>query len=303
MSAILELYRPLTQAPEVSPMAVYLSGLAPTGRRSTLCHLNKVARILGYNEAQEVQWHTIQFHDIQKVVSTMRTEGLSPLTMRCVLGAIRGVLWVCYKENLLTREEYDRLEVKIPRGKRLVRGRHIPEEERLALLAACDRGTLLRRARDRALLLLLSETGIRREELCALTMENIEDNALTFIGKGNKQRWIPLNSVARDAMAAWLALRGNIPGAILLAIDRWDNVSEGNLDGSAVAKIINRLVKDAGTPPLTPHDFRRTFRDRLETAGIAPTTGMQVMGHSDRRTYDSYSRQPLEDMRLAVERI
>lgn len=302
MSAILELKRSLIPPP-VDPVEVYLSGLAVSGKRSMRSHLMKIAGILGYSITEEVQWHKLTYAQTMAVREALIAEGLAPTSIRTILAALKGVLWACYKQGMMSREQYDRILVKAPRGERLKRGRDVPAEERQAMLAACNNGQPHRRARDRALFLILSETGMRRDELCGLTLESIQDGCFVLTGKGNKEREIPIKDTVLAAIEEWLEVRGREPGYLICEVDRWDNIVPCRLTGSAIAGVISRLASEAGIAPVSPHDLRRTMVGRMKAAGVDDRTGAMLLGHSKLDTYNQYDRRPLKDMREAIERI
>ena len=111
--------------------------------------------------------------------------------------------------------------------------------------------------RDRAILALLFERALRRAEVVSLDVEHVdlEAGTLSIIGKGNTEREaLTLATVTREALAAWLAVRGNQPGPLFTNCDRAKKGS-GRLDGCSVYRLVRRLGERTGQKA-RPHGLR-----------------------------------------------
>jgi integrase/recombinase XerC len=118
--------------------------------------------------------------------------------------------------------------------------------------------------RDRALVVLLHDLGLRRAESVNLAMEHVEHeagvpSAVWVLGKGRRDRQrLTLAAPTARALAAWLAVRGPAEGPVF---HRLDNASQGDasapLTGEAVRLIVGRLGREAGLEgPVRPHGLR-----------------------------------------------
>ncbi len=164
---------------------------------------------------------------------------------------------------------------------------YLEDDEVLTLLRAIDPIT---GRRDRALLLLLYNTGARVQELVDLDVADFRSDPvplLTLQGKGRKQRTCPLWPRTVDAINAWLQGRNINRGPIFL------NAHGRRLSRSGVAHILRTLAKRAGLCPrharhVTPHVIRHTTAMHLLQSGADITTIAAWLGHSEITTTHAY---------------
>jgi site-specific recombinase XerD len=205
------------------------------------------------------------------------------------------------------------LVAKAPRGSRAVgieAGRYIPVPEFHKLMEECLQDDSKAGARDRAMIALAWQLGPRVHEIAGLTMKDItlaEGTApgyfVRIIGKGNKQRPVTPKLVGNAAryLKDWLAVRGETPGALFCFISYLGNLRR--LDQNLTPKTLHSILKDrvaqAGLPPTTWHDFRRTIlSDVIARSGL--TTAQHLAGHSSSATTARYDRLWRENVQEAI---
>jgi len=177
----------------------------------------------------------------------------------------RGIAREARNANAMSDEEYRCIcEVKADKGERLARGRAVPAGELVALVWACARDRGPAGVRDAAMLAALYTGGLRRAELAALALDDYTPAPPTLRvlhGKNDKQRVVPIPASAAAALDRWIALRGQEPGALFVPIDqagRIADVGDGTgMSAHAIYKMLTKRARQAGVPPLTPHDMRR----------------------------------------------
>jgi integrase/recombinase XerD len=146
--------------------------------------------------------------------------------------------------------------------------------------------------RERALFLLLYNTGARVHEIVALNVGDLRRAAVPFVaitGKGRKQRTCPLWARTVAAIDAWLAERGGASGDAPLFV----NARGGRLSRSGIAYILRRLAECAALEPhhaprLSPHVIRHTTAMHLLQAGVDITTVAAWLGHAHLNTTHGY---------------
>ncbi|MGQ9677415.1 MAG: tyrosine-type recombinase/integrase [Chloroflexota bacterium] len=166
------------------------------------------------------------------------------------------------------------------------------------LLAACERQTP-RGARDYAIVLSLLDSGLRAAEFTSLKIGDLDmrSGLVTVIGKGRKQRQVRLGAKARAAIIRMLGYRGEVARTDpLWTAYSWDDVATGPLSQHGLRSVLQRLGKNAGVMPCSPHRFRRTFalwclRDGMDIYDLA-----HLMGHSSLAVLQRYLALGGEDV-------
>lgn len=144
--------------------------------------------------------------------------------------------------------------------------------------------------RDRALLLILYNTGARVQEIVDIDLGHLRLDPVPIVvlkGKGGKQRTCPLWPRTVDAIQAWLTERGTVGEALFL------NAQGRRLSRSGIAHIIQRLVARACLYPrhavrVSPHVIRHTTAMHLLQSGVDITTIAAWLGHSQLNTTHGY---------------
>jgi site-specific recombinase XerD len=160
-----------------------------------------------------------------------------------------------------------------------------------AMLAAAARHDGPTAARDRAVLALLADLGLRVGEVVALDNADIGTErghrTVRFTGKGGKPRRRALTPSAVHALDEYLKVRGDDDGPLFVT------ASGGRVDRHAVFRLVRRLARDAGVPAwerLSPHSLRHAFATTARDEGVPLEDVQDAMGHADPRTTRRYDR-------------
>ncbi len=133
------------------------------------------------------------------------------------LAALRGALKAAWRMGVMETDDYMRaVDLRPITGSRLPAGRDVAQSELGALLAQCRADDSPAGVRDAAVIGLAYLSGTRRAELVALHLDDVDTDpaAIRVVGKGGKQRLVPLAPTAAPFFAAWLELRGTSPGPL-----------------------------------------------------------------------------------------
>jgi len=169
-------------------------------------------------------------------------------------------------------------------------------EQLLAAPQATDRFYL----RDRALLETLYATGSRASEVVGLRLEDVYlDSAfLKCLGKGNKQRVVPLGRPAVEALKAYLGEQR--PELTKAADAPWVFVSRGGraLTREMLWVIVKKYVRRAGlNARVSPHTLRHSFATHLLSGGADLRTVQELLGHANIRTTQMYTHVDRDRLR------
>ena len=180
----------------------------------------------------------------------------------------------------------------------------LPEADVAALLDA-PAGTTPLLLRDHAFLELLYSSGLRVSELTGLDLDDLDlaEGLVRVLGKGRKERVVPVGGPARQALRRWIAegrpaLLGG-PGAGSARGALFVNYRGGRLTARSVARRLDRWVTAAGLPRhVHPHVLRHCFATHLLTNGADLRGIQELLGHASLSTTQRYTH--LDWKRLAA---
>lgn len=225
--------------------------------------------------------------DIQAFLAVLYEQKRSSRTAARYLSALRGFYKWAKREGVVSVNPT--LNVMRPR-----QGVSLPkilsEEEVEQLLAAPEVSTPLG-LRDRAMLEVLYAAGLRVSELVALTLPQVSFNQglVRLVGKGNKERLVPLGEAALD----WL--RRYLTDARPLLLNGASEVLFPSQRGQMMTRQtfwhrIKAAAKQAGiSKPLSPHTLRHAFASHLLNHGADLRVVQLLLGHSDLSTTQIYT--------------
>ena len=169
-------------------------------------------------------------------------------------------------------------------------------EDLKALIGTCKAGTAID-DRDRAIFLVLLDTGVRAQELCNTNLQDTDLNAGSAMirhGKGGKSRTVFLGRKTRRALRSYLRQRRDRSPALYVSARR-DRLTYNGLrlmldDRAHLAKLERKP---------TLHDFRRAFALNMLRNGVDIFALQRLMGHSDLQVMRRYLAQNIEDTQMA----
>ncbi len=238
--------------------------------------------------------------DIRAWLAGRAEAGLSPRTQARGLIALRGLFRYLLAEEVIARDPTARID--LPRS-----GRPLPVtltmDEVEALLAAPD-PTTAKGLRDRAMIEVLYATGLRVSELVGLTLGqlHLEAGFVRVIGKGDKERLVPLGDVARAWLERYLLevretltrgdLRRKADEAVFLS-----RLGRG-MTRQGFFKLLRGYAEVAGIDKkVSPHKLRHAFATHLLERGADLRSLQLMLGHADISTTEIYTH--LSRARLA----
>lgn len=169
-------------------------------------------------------------------------------------------------------------------------------DEVFALLAA-SHGEDEASQRDEAVLELLYSSGLRVSELVGLNVSDLDlkDETVRVLGKGGKERIVPVGTKAREALERYLTLRVSTPRNIATAI--FLNRSGDRISVRSVERMVTKYLRRAGIQKaVTPHVLRHTFATHLLGAGADMRGIQELLGHASLSTTQRYTHVGIEKM-------
>lgn len=173
-------------------------------------------------------------------------------------------------------------------------GRYLPEvlsvEEVTSIIEGVDTRSW-QGVRDKAILEILYGCGLRVSELCTLKISNvyIGENFLRVVGKGDKERLVPVGGAAVDAFCEWLEIR---PEAAAPAYDDYAFLNRFGkpLSRVSVFNMVKKEALHAGiTKEISPHTFRHSFATHLIENGADLRVVQEMLGHESILTTEIYT--------------
>jgi integrase/recombinase XerD len=166
-----------------------------------------------------------------------------------------------------------------------------------ALIKTCDK--TLTGLRDKAIFMVLLDTGMRAGELLALDLDDIDlvsGAATVRHSKSRKPRTVFFSQPTRRAIRAYLKLRLDDFAALFVT-------DTGRLSYWGLRTMLDRRSEVAGVADVTLHSFRRAFAIGALRAGVDVFSLQELLGHSDLQVLRRYLRQTNDDLRLAHSKI
>nr|MBA2475442.1 tyrosine recombinase [Actinomycetota bacterium] len=231
---------------------------------------------------------TASTDELERYLGTLRTDGRSAATIARRAAAARAFFGHLVLLDL--RRDNPAAALILPRRtRRLPRTLSVGEAERLIEAAV---GVTPRGLRDRALVELLYGAGLRVSEAVGLDRSGVdlESRLVRCLGKGDKERIVPIGRQATDALRRYLARgrphldRRNRPDLFL-------NAQGGALTRAGAFLILRRLAAKAGLEPerVHPHLLRHSFATHLLEGGADLRSVQELLGHADLATTELYT--------------
>ena len=244
----------------------------------------------------------LKFQQIRRYVSTLMDKGLDPRTVNLHLSALSTFCSYLVRQNKLSSNPVK--EIVRPKEKKRLPSFFSPEALKLYFdtTVADDYPSV----RNRMIVTLLYDTGLRRAEAASLRLGDIDISRRTIsvIGKGNKQRMIPVVDSLVEKIGDYLLLREDflkgLDGKRQKAADSFFLTDAG---GPAYPEFINRTVKaelskaKGLSGKKTPHTLRHSFATSLLNNGADLNSIKEALGHSSLAATEVYTHNSFEKLK------
>ncbi|MCD6067368.1 MAG: Tyrosine recombinase xerC [Bacteroidetes bacterium] len=249
--------------------------------------INKLENFI--NTAFSIGPVKVELKHLQQFIKEINELGLGATTQARILSGVRSFYKYLIQENEIRDDPTELLD--FPKTTR-----HLPEvlsiQEMDALFAKIDYSTP-EGQRNRALLETLYGCGLRVSELVNIRISDLHfrDNYISVIGKGDKQRLVPIGRLAKKYINVYLKeIRVHIPVNKVSTDILFLNRRGGKLSRVMVFYIIKGLAEKAGiTKTIGPHTFRHSFATHLVEGGADLRAIQEMLGHQSITTTEIYA--------------
>ncbi|EDZ47631.1 phage integrase [Rhodobacterales bacterium Y4I] len=273
---------------------------AETGasQNTLLAYGRDLKDLTAWLEHRSLDFSTASQDDIEAYLISCDAQGLARSTRARRLSAVKQIYRFAFEEGW--RQDNPAIQIRGPgREKRLPKTLEVIEVDRLLEAARQTGRSEADRLRNTCLMELLYATGMRVTELVSLPVSAArgDPRMLLILGKGGKERMVPLSPPAREALAQWLLVRdaaederelkGN-PASRFLFPSRGKS---GHLTRHRFYLLIKELAVTGGLSPdkVTPHTLRHAFATHLLANGADLRAIQALLGHADIATTEIYT--------------
>ena len=215
-------------------------------------------------------------------------------TMARKLSALRSFFRYLFRQGLIADNPTD--SIMTPKQDQMV-PLYLTVDEMFRLLDAVQTNTLTD-LRNRAMFETLYSCGIRVSELAGMDQTDVdfENSSIRVLGKGNKERIVP---IGKKALAAIKAYRGSLDAGSDISFLQdgplFLNLRNGRLTPRSIARLLDKLVVDCGmVTPVSPHVLRHTFATHMLDAGADLRVVQELLGHKSLSTTQRYTHVSID---------
>ena len=234
--------------------------------------------------------------DIRAFIGYLHESGRSNNTVRKYLAAVKSMFSFALKRRWITTNPAS--AVPTPKREKKLPN-FLQREEITATMEQFDESTDTG-VRDKALTELLYSSGLRVGEIVSLRLGAFDfyNGSVRVLGKGGKERIVPVGKPAKEAVAQWLAVRPRFAREANAGETLFVNAKGGAMSASQVYRIIRRaLANTTESRQKSPHVLRHSFATHLLDNGADIFAVSQMLGHASLSTTQVYTHISIERLK------
>lgn len=256
-------------------------------------------RLKTYMDEHHIDVVRATFDDLQAFVFDTFKDITSAKTQARLLSSIHSFYRFLLYHHYIEQDpsellEMPRVEKKLP---------EVLSLEEIDAMIACIDMSKPEGHRNRAIIEMLYGSGLRVSELTELRLSNIyrQEGYMRILGKGSKQRLVPISPVADEQLGYWLQDRNALdikPESIdIVFLNHYGR----QLTRAMIFTIVKRLAQAAGiTKTISPHTLRHSFATHLLQNGADLRIIQQLLGHESIVTTEIYTHVDIHNLRDAI---
>lgn len=268
---------------------------------SVEAYLRDVGQMRRFMEEQGVEPEAVTLEHLQLLLGQLNDMGIAPASQRRMIAGWRMFYKHLVVEDAMKDSPAEMLDLPM-------RPRHLPDvlsDEDITKIQATFDLSLPDQFRNNVIVEVLYGCGLRVSELVNLKMSNVyeDEGMLQVIGKGDKERWVPINARALEMMEMYIhTVRVHYdikPGEEkFVFINRLGR----HLSRNYVFMFLQQAVKDAGlNKHVSPHSLRHSFATELVENGADLRAVQEMLGHESISTTEIYTHLTRDALRNTIE--
>lgn len=285
--------------PVIANYQIYLSLERSFSPNTISGYMEDLAKLLSYLSEAHISYKEVDYDVLFDFLVELSELGISSRSQARIISGLKSFYHFLLLEKLIEDDPTDLLE--LPKL-----SQHLPEvlnlDEINSVLAQADISDPLG-VRNKAIIETLYSCGLRVSELTELLLSNIyfEEKYLVVIGKGNKQRLVPLSPQAISNILSWLPHRSELPIQKGHEDYLFLNRRGKKLTRVMVFTIVKNLVEQAGVKKsVSPHTFRHSFATHLLEGGANLRAIQEMLGHKSVLTTEIYTHLSIHYLREEI---
>lgn len=285
---------------EIREFKTYLRLEKGLADNSIQAYLRDVDHLSSFMTERGIEPEKVKLDDLQQLLKQLNDLGIAPTSQRRMIAGWRMFFKHLVVEDALKDSPAEMLDLPI-------RPQHLPDvltDEDITKIQATFDLSLPDQYRNNVIIEVLYGCGLRVSELVNLKMSNLyaDEQMLQVIGKGNKERWVPINPRALDLIDTYIhnvRVHYDIkPGEEkFIFINRLGR----HLSRNYVFMFLQQAVENAGiNKHVSPHSLRHSFATELVENGADLRAVQEMLGHESISTTEIYTHLTRDTLRNTI---
>ena len=237
-----------------------------------------------FNKLDFESWSTFNTSDVRNILNDARKSSLSSRSIALRLSSIRGFCAYLVQQGQLTQNPASSIQAP-KQAKPLPKQLNVDEMHQLLDIKEDD----LLAIRDKAMMELMYSCGLRLSELANLNIKSIQpDRQLRVVGKGKKERLLPIGKIALEALAGWLKIRPELASSEEPAL--FVSMLKNRIGTRQIAKRMKLwATRQNLEQSVNPHKLRHSFATHVLESSSDLRGVQELLGHANLSTTQVYT--------------
>ena len=285
---------------EIREFKTYLRLEKGLADNSIQAYLRDVDHLSSFMTERGIEPEKVKLDDLQQLLKQLNDLGIAPTSQRRMIAGWRMFFKHLVVEDALKDSPAEMLDLPI-------RPQHLPDvltDEDITKIQATFDLSLPDQYRNNVIIEVLYGCGLRVSELVNLKMSNLyaDEQMLQVIGKGNKERWVPINPRALDLIDTYIH-NVRVHYSIKPGEEKFIFINRlgRHLSRNYVFMFLQQAVENAGiNKHVSPHSLRHSFATELVENGADLRAVQEMLGHESISTTEIYTHLTRDTLRNTI---